>query len=154
VAIEIGDEIPEFSLKDQIGETVSKEDLLGSPFVLYFYPKDDTPGCTKEACSFRDEMEAFDSLEVLVVGVSADNEKSHQKFSDKHELNFPLLADVNHTLCEAFGVIKANGDKKGIERSTFLFDEDGLLAWMEKPVQVEGHVERVLEAISELQENI
>jgi peroxiredoxin Q/BCP len=152
MALDIGEEIPEFTLKDQEGEHVSKEDLLGSPFVVYFYPKDDTPGCTKEACSFRDEMDAFDAHEVLVIGVSPDNEKSHQNFSEKHQLTFPLLADVEGKLAELFGVQKESNGKKGVERSTFLFDEEGILVWMEKPVSVDGHTERVLEAVRELQE--
>lgn len=143
--LNVGDTIPDFSVKDMEGQSVSKEDVVGGPFVLYFYPKDDTPGCTKEACSFRDIMDSFEDMDILVIGVSPDSPESHQKFSQKHELNFPLLSDQNLEMSKAFGVF--NG--KSIERTTFLCDEDGTVQWIERPVKVDGHVERVLEAIDE-----
>lgn len=143
----VGDPIPEFEVKDFEGEMVAKEDLIGSPFVLYFYPKDDTPGCTTEACNFRDVMDSFDDLDILVVGVSPDSIESHKKFIEKHELNFPLLSDEKKEMSKAFGVLN---DKGGIVRSTFLCDDEGTVVWMEKPVNVEGHIDRVLDAIEEV----
>lgn len=144
--IEIGTEIPEFTAKDFAGDPITKEDLLGAPFVLYFYPKDDTPGCTQEACDFRDVMDGLEDLNVMVVGVSPDSPQSHQKFIEKHELNFPLIADENKDMAQKFGVLKPEG---GIIRSTFLCDPDGVVQWVESPVKVEGHVDRVMEAIQE-----
>lgn len=141
--LEVGAEIPEFTAKDFEGEPITKEDLLGAPFVIYFYPKDDTPGCTKEACEFRDVIDAFEDLNVMVVGISPDSPESHQKFMEKHELNFPLISDEKHEVAKKFGVSK--GDS--ITRSTFLCDEDGMIMWSESPVKVEGHVQRVLDAI-------
>lgn len=146
MALKIGDAIPDFKVKDFEGETVTQEDLLGSPFVLYFYPKDETSHCTKEACDFRDTMEGFDDLDILIVGVSPDNAESHKKFVAKHELNFPLLCDEKKEMARAFGAAKEDGS---IIRSTFLCDEDGIIQWIEQPVSVDGHVERVLEAVEE-----
>lgn len=142
----IGDEIPNFSVQDYDGETITRDDLLGSPFVLYFYPMDDTPGCTKEACEFRDTMAAFNELDVLVVGVSPDSKESHKKFVEKYELDFPLLSDETKAMAKTFGALKEDGS---LIRTTFLCDEEGIIQWMEKPVKVEGHVERVLEAVED-----
>lgn len=148
--LNVGDSIPEFKVKDFEGEMVSHEDLLGSPFIIYFYPKDDTPGCTQEACEFRDEMEAFEDMDILVIGVSPDGVKSHNDFMEKHELNFPLFCDENFEMAKAFGVLQSKPDgSSSVVRSTFLFDEDGVLQWAENPVKVEGHVERVLEAVED-----
>lgn len=144
--LKIGDEIPNFQVKDFEGENVSKDDLIGSPFVLYFYPKDDTPHCTKEACEFRDMMEAFDDLDILIVGISSDSPESHKQFIKKHELNFPLLCDEKKEMARAFGVVNPDGS---ILRSSFLCDEEGIIQWIEKPVDVEGHVERVMEAVED-----
>jgi peroxiredoxin Q/BCP len=143
-----GDSIPPFKIIDCEGETVTQEDLLGSPFILYFYPKDDTPGCTSEACDYRDHMEVFDDMDILVVGISPDTCESHKKFIEKHDLNFPLLCDEKLEVANKFGAIK--GDGTSIERSTFLFDDEGVLQWNEQPVKVEGHVERVINAIDEI----
>lgn len=146
--LKIGETIPSFEAKDFEGEIISQKDLLGTPFVIYFYPKDDTPGCTQEACEFRDLMESFQELDVLVVGISPDSPESHQKFMSKHNLNFPLISDERHELAKKFGVIKTKeGGGIGIIRSTFLCDQDGVVYWMEAPVKVAGHVERVLQAI-------
>lgn len=142
--LKVGDEIPEFTMTDFQGETVTKEDVLGSPFVLYFYPKDDTPGCTDEACQFRDAVDDLDDLDILVVGVSPDSPASHLKFIEKHELNFPLLCDEKLDFARACGVVK---EGNSIIRSTFLVDEDGVVQWVESPVKVEGHVERILDVL-------
>lgn len=148
--IEVGDKIPSFTIEDHEGFEFNSEDLVGSPFVLYFYPKDDTPGCTKEACSFRDNLEQLDELDTLVIGVSADDAKSHNTFIDKYNLNFTLLCDVDLELSEKFGVLKDSQEKKGIQRTTFLIDAEGIVRWIERPVSVEGHTERVIEAVKAL----
>lgn len=145
--LRVGETIPNFTALDSEGERITQEDLLGAPFVLYFYPKDDTPGCTKEACSFRDVMDSFEDMDILVVGVSGDSPESHRAFAEKHELNFPLITDTNLEMSRNFGVLK-NGTNS-IERTTFLCDEDGVIQWIERPVNVEGHVDRVLNAITE-----
>lgn len=150
-ALEIGLEIPAFKAKDFEGEPITRDDLLGAPFVIYFYPKDDTPGCTQEACEFRDLMESFEEMNVMVVGVSPDGTASHQKFMDKHELNFPLISDEDFSIAKAFGVVKEKESGGfSIVRSTFLCDEDGVIQWVESPVKVEGHVQRVLAAIQDM----
>jgi len=153
--INIGDAIPDFNAKDEEGYELTAEDLLGTPVVLYFYPKDDTPGCTKEACSFRDSMERLDQADVLVIGVSPDSAESHQKFIEKHRLNFSLLSDESHDLSKRFDVLKeteANGQTKlSYERTTFLIDRDGIVRWLERPVTVDGHVDRVLAALKLIQ---
>lgn len=149
-SVKIGDEIPAFSVKDYDGIEIESDDLIGSPFVLYFYPKDDTPGCILEACSFRDSMDIFDNLETTVIGVSADSAESHHNFIKKHNLNFTLLCDENLELAKKFGAIQESGDKKGILRSTFVIDAAGIVRWIEKPVTVDGHAQRVLEAVEKI----
>ncbi len=153
--LEVGDSIPVFKLKDAEGMEFTDEDFTGAPIVIYFYPKDDTPGCTKEACSFRDNLEELDSLDVVVLGVSPDSEESHEQFIDKYNLNFTLFADTTKELCKAFGVIheevKEGKKTERLERTTFLIDYDGTIVWIERPVKVEGHVERVIEAVKSLE---
>ncbi len=149
-SIKIGDTIPDFSIKDYDGIEIESEDLIGSPFVLYFYPKDDTPGCTLQACAFRDNMDIFDNLETTVLGVSADSAESHHNFIKKHNLNFTLLCDENLDLARKFGVIQENGERTGILRSTFVIDAAGIVRWIENPVTVEGHAERVLAAVEKI----
>lgn len=125
--LKVGDKIPSFSLKDQKGNTISKEDLVGvSNLVLYFYPKDDKPGCTKEACAFRDEFEVFTDLGANVVGVSADSPESHAKFAEKYNLPFTLLSDEKNELRKAFGV---KGILLGLipGRVTFIIDKEGII---------------------------
>lgn len=155
VLLQVGDLIPSFKLKDAEGLEFTDEDFIGAPLVLYFYPKDDTPGCTKEACSFRDNLSELDALDVIVIGVSPDSEVSHEKFIEKHNLNFTLFADTTLELCKAFGVIQETiKDGKAtphFERTTFLIDYDGTIRWIERPVKVEGHVERVIEAVKALE---
>jgi thioredoxin-dependent peroxiredoxin len=152
--INVDDAIPDFKAKDEEGNELTAEDLFGTPVVLYFYPKDDTPGCTKEACHFRDSMDRLSKEDVVVIGVSPDNAASHQKFIQKHGLNFSLLTDESHDLSKKFDVLKiteVNGQKKmGYERTTFLIDRDGIVRWIERPVNVEGHVERVIDALKDL----
>lgn len=142
--INVGDAIPDFSAKDEEGNELASEDLFGTPTVLYFYPKDDTPGCTKEACSFRDNIERLAQNDVIVIGISPDSAASHQKFIQKHSLNFNLIPDESLNLCKKFDVLKPEG---GIIRTTFLVDRDGIVQWIERPVNVEGHVERVIDAL-------
>ncbi|MBS4167721.1 peroxiredoxin [Parachlamydia sp. AcF125] len=155
--INVGDGLPRLKAKDQEGFEVTEEDLIGSPLVLYFYPKDDTPGCTKEACEFRDRMEDLDKLNTLVVGVSPDNEESHQKFISKHKLNFTLLCDDNLELAHKFDTLRdtiENGQAVRIpERTTFVIDSDGIIRWIERPVKLEGHFDRVYRAVQKVVED-
>jgi peroxiredoxin Q/BCP len=147
VMMKKGDPVPEFALASEAG-TVSSQDLKGRRYVLYFYPKDDTPGCTVEACEFRDNLPKFEKVGVPVLGVSADDLKAHAKFTKKHGLNFTLLADPDRTLIEALGlwVEKSMYGKKymGVQRSTFVVDENGRIAQIWEKVKPEGHAEEVL----------
>ena len=146
-----GDRAPSFSLPDETGAVVSSASLTGKPYVIYFYPKDDTPGCTKEACDFRDNLQAFNSAKVRVLGVSPDDTKRHAKFKEKYGLNFSLLSDVEKKLIAAYGIWieKSNYGKKymGVQRSTFLVDKSGKIAKAWNGVRVPGHVEAVLAAL-------
>lgn len=152
--INIGDKIPPFTTLDHEGMEIETEDLIGSPFVLYFYPKDDTPGCTTEACSFRDNMDRLDELDTLVIGVSPDDASSHNKFIEKHNLNYTLICDEKMDLARKFGAIQesnSNGKKaESIIRTTFVVDSTGTVRWMEKPVKLEGHIDRVLKAVEDV----
>jgi thioredoxin-dependent peroxiredoxin len=149
--IEEGKKAPAFTLTNDAGEKVKLADLQGSPVVLYFYPKDDTPGCTKEACAFRDQKMALKKLGAIVLGVSPDDEVSHAKFRDKYDLNFPLLADHYHKIAEKYGAWREKnmyGKKSmGVQRSTFLIDAKGVVVKVWKKVQVDGHDEQVIEAL-------
>ena len=149
--LEIGDPAPAFSLKDALGNEVSLAGLKGKTVVLYFYPKDDTPGCTTEACAFRDDYAKFQKKGAVVLGVSPDDEKSHQKFTKKYDLLFPLLIDSDHAVAEKYG---AWGEKSmygrkyfGIVRSTFLIGPTGKIVKAWPKVKVEGHAEEVFEAL-------
>lgn len=150
--LSVGDPVPAFELEADDGQTVSAKSLQGSKYVLYFYPKDDTPGCTTEACDFRDNMARLQGAGYRVFGVSPDSLKSHGKFRDKYELNFPLLADPDHVAAEAFGVWreKQNYGKTylGLVRSTFVVDADGTLSHVYDNVKAKGHVERVLKDVA------
>lgn len=152
--IEEGKKAPAFTLPADDGSKVKLSDLKGKPVVLYFYPRDDTPGCTKEACAFRDRQEEMRSLGAVVLGVSGDTVESHQKFRDKYELNFPLLADADYKVAEKYGAYREKnmyGKKSmGIQRSTYLIDPDGKVAKVWKRVRVEGHDDQVIEALKEL----
>ena len=148
-----GDVAPDFNSKDQNGKTVKLSDYKGKKLVLYFYPKDDTPGCTKEACSFRDADDVYNSKGIKVFGVSTDDEKSHQKFISKFQLPFDLLADTDKSIVESYGVWgeKSMYGKKymGTTRKTFLIGEDGKIAKIFDKVNVEQHADEVLEAFGE-----
>jgi peroxiredoxin Q/BCP len=148
-----GTTAPAFKTTDANGETVSLKELRGQKVVLYFYPKDDTPGCTKEACSFRDEFAKFKKSGIAVLGVSPDTEKSHKKFETKYKLPFTLLADTDHAIAESYGVW---GEKKfmgrtymGVNRTTFLIDEKGKIKKVFEKVKPEDHASEVLEAFAE-----
>lgn len=148
--IKEGTNAPAFKTTDANGETVSLKDLKGQKVVLYFYPKDDTPGCTKEACSFRDAWGKFKKQGITVLGVSPDSEASHKKFETKYKLPFTLLADKDHAIADAYGVW---GEKKfmgrtymGVLRTTFLIDEKGKIKKVFEKVKPEDHASEVLEA--------
>jgi peroxiredoxin Q/BCP len=148
-----GDQAPNFTLNDQNGQQQSLSDYRGKPVVLYFYPKDDTPGCTKEACNFRDDFKTYQKAGVVVLGVSPDDPKSHTKFIDKFQLPFDLLADEGHKVSDLYGVW---GPKKfmgreyeGVHRTTFLIDQDGNIKKVFENVKPDGHSTEVLAAIDE-----
>ncbi|MHB1518708.1 MAG: thioredoxin-dependent thiol peroxidase [Acidimicrobiales bacterium] len=144
----VGDKAPAFSLPDQDGNTVSLEDYSGQPVVVYFYPKDDTPGCTKEACQFNDSLDAFSRAGAVVLGISADTAERHRKFQKKYGLAFPLLTDADHVVGEAYGSWgeKTLYGKKtiGVIRSTFLIGADGGVARAWYNVRADGHAAKVL----------
>lgn len=148
-----GNSAPDFAAKDQNGETVKLSDLRGRRVVLYFYPKDDTPGCTKQACSLRDAFDVFESKNIKIFGVSIDDENSHRKFISKYRLPFDLLADTEKEIVNLYGVYgeKTNYGKKymGVNRTTFLIDESGAIAKIFKKVKVEEHADEVLAAFGE-----
>jgi peroxiredoxin Q/BCP len=153
--VEIGKPAPDFSLPDQQGNIVTLSRLKGSPLVLYFYPKDDTPGCTKEACAFRDAFEEYEKAGARILGVSPDPVDRHSKFSQKYALPFTLLADTQNTVCEAFGVWKEKnmyGRKyMGVERTTLVIDRRGIVRRIFPKVKVDGHSTEVLAAIKACQ---
>jgi peroxiredoxin len=146
-----GDRVPDFSLEADDGQTYSRKSLAGERFVIYFYPKDDTPGCTREACDFRDNRPRFEAASVKLLGVSGDSLERHGRFRSKYALNFPLLADPDRTVAHAFGAV---GEKKlygkvsvGIIRSTFVVGPDGVVEQTFSPVKVDGHAAAVLQAL-------
>lgn len=143
--LEIGSKLPELEGIDQNGNKINFKDLYGKPTVIYFYPMDDTPGCIKEACSFRDNKGKFNGINVI--GVSVQNPKSHQRFFLKYSLNFTLVADTDKKISESFGVLKFTGLDN---RVTFIFDKDGVLKYVYEKVDPEGHAEEVLAKIGEL----
>ena len=153
ITLNPGDTAPNFNLADQNGTMVSLSALRGKTVVLYFYPKDDTPGCTKEACSFRDNIQQF-GANAVILGVSADDTQSHQSFIQKYGLNFQLLSDVNKDVSNAFGVwVEKNMYGKtymGIERTTFIIDPNGQISEVFRQVKVDGHTEEVLEAVAKI----
>ena len=143
--VEKGTQAPDFTLPTDEGAEVTLSSLQGRKVVLYFYPKDDTPGCTIQACDFRDALPSFDGVDAVVLGVSPDSVESHGKFRKKFDLNFPLLADEDHAVSEAYGVWKQKTmygrEYMGIERGTFLIDEDGTVAEVWRNVNPTGHAE-------------
>ena len=152
--IEEGDKAPDFTLQDDSGNRVKLSALRGKPVVLYFYPKDDTPGCTKEACSFRDRQADLKERGAVVLGVSPDDVASHVKFRDKFRLNFPLLADPGHEVADSYGAWREKNMygrvSMGIQRSTFLIDREGVVRKAWKKVSVDGHDDEVIAALDAL----
>lgn len=152
--VEEGKKAPDFTLAADDGGKIKLSALKGKPVVLYFYPRDDTPGCTREACAFRDAKSRLQKLGATVLGVSADDLASHGKFREKYQLNFPLLSDPEHKVAEKYGAWREKnmyGKKSmGIQRSTFLIDAEGKVAKVWPRVQVDGHDEQVLAALAAL----
>ena len=153
MAVEEGRPAPDFTLTSDSGETVSLSSLKGSPVVLYFYPKDDTPGCTAQACGIRDAYGEFEDAGAIVLGVSPDGEASHAKFKEKYELPFTLLADADHAVADAYGVwgekTFAGKTYMGVERSTFVIDGDGKLVKAMRKVKPDTHAADVLAVLPE-----
>lgn len=149
--LKIGDDAPDFTASTDGDGKISLSDFKGQKLVLYFYPKDDTPGCTKESCGFNEALQGFKALNAAIVGVSKDSIARHDKFKAKYDLNFPLVSDENTDICERYGVWKEKNmyGKKymGIERSTFLIDENGKIAQLWRKVKVDGHINEVEKAI-------
>lgn len=152
--VEPGQKAPDFSLPSDDGTQVKLSALRGKPVVLYFYPRDDTPGCTKEACAFRDRQAELRKADAHLLGVSTDDLASHGKFREKYSLNFPLLADTEHAVAESYGAwrekTRFGKTSMGIQRSTFLIDGEGLVRRVWKNVSVDGHDAEVLESLKEL----
>ena len=152
--MEAGKKAPAFALVDQDGRTHRLKDYAGRPLVLYFYPKDDTPGCTREACAFRDALPDFKKGRAAVLGVSILDAASKARFARKHKLNFPLLADPDHEVAEKYGVWKKKSmygkSFMGLARTTFLIGPDGLVKRRWDNVKVDGHADAVLEAVAGL----
>lgn len=150
MTLKVGDTAPDFSLPTDGGGQAALKDLRGKKVVLYFYPKDDTSGCTKEACAFRDAEPDFSAVDAAIIGVSKDGVAKHDKFKAKHDLNFTLASDEDGAVCEAYGVWveKSMYGRKymGIERATFLIDETGVIREIWRKVKVPGHAEAVLKA--------
>jgi peroxiredoxin Q/BCP len=146
--LEVNDKAPDFSVPDQNGNNISLNNFKGKWIILYFYPKDMTPGCTTEACNFRDEYSVFQKKGIVVLGVSKDSVDRHKKFESKYELPFPLLSDENGTICEDFGVWqeKSMYGKKymGIVRATFIINPEGIIAKVYPKVKVKEHVAEIL----------
>lgn len=153
MTLKVGDKVPAFKGVTADG-TIAARDLKGSNTVLYFYPRDDTPGCTVEACAFRDNLPKFKKMDAKVYGVSKDDLKSHTKFTDKYELPFTLISDSDGSICEAFGtwVEKKNYGKTymGIERATYLIDKDGIIRHIWRNVKALGHADEVLQTLKSI----
>ena len=152
--LDVGSTAPDFTMPTDGGGSVTLSSLRGRPVVLYFYPKDDTSGCTSEACGFRDALPDFSGVDAVIIGVSKDSVASHDKFKAKHELPFTLASDTDGSVCEAYGtwVEKSMYGRKymGIDRATFLIDKDGVLRGVWRKVKVTGHVAAVLKAVKAL----
>lgn len=152
--VEVGQPAPDFTLPDQNGEEVSLSQFKGSPVVLYFYPKDDTPGCTKEACAFRDARPLYEKAGAKVIGVSPDDVKAHKKFAEKYELPFTLVADAEREVCRTYGVWQQKNlygkISMGVVRTTFVIDAQGVVRYIFPKVKVDGHAEVVLDAVQSL----
>ncbi|AXE17598.1 thioredoxin-dependent thiol peroxidase [Runella rosea] len=148
MALQVGEKAPLFEAKDQNGNVVKLTDFQGKKIVLYFYPKDDTPGCTAQACSLRDSYDAMLARGYVVLGASVDNEKSHKKFAEKYQLPFPLLADTEHQIVEAYGVWAEKSmygkTYMGTVRTTFIIDENGVIQEIISKIDTKNHAEQVL----------
>jgi peroxiredoxin Q/BCP len=151
--LKVGDKAPDFKLPTDNDGEISLSQFKGQKVVLYFYPKDDTPGCTKESCSFNENLSAFNKMNAQVIGLSKCSVKKHNKFKEKYGLKFPLASDENSDVCEQYGtwVEKSMYGKKymGIDRSTFLIDENGKIAHIWRKVKVPGHIEDVMDVMEE-----
>ncbi len=149
--LKIGDKAPDFEANDTNGKAIKLSDFKGKTVILYFYPKDDTPGCTVEACSFRDDFALFKKKNTIILGVSMDDQKSHKKFTDKYNLPFPLLTDNDHKICDlysAYGEKSMYGRKyMGIMRTTFIIDKEGIIKSIFEKVSVSGHSKELLEKV-------
>lgn len=154
MSVEEGKKAPDFSAATDGGKKIKLSELRGKAVILYFYPKDDTPGCTKEACGFRDSLPDFSKAKAVVIGVSKDSAAKHDKFKAKYELNFPLVSDEDGKICEKYGtwIEKSLYGRKymGIDRATFLIDATGTVRKIWRKVKVPGHVEEVLAAAKAL----
>lgn len=154
MALTTGDKAPDFTLLSDQNNMLSSQDLRGKNLVLYFYPKDNTPGCTKEACEFRDQQLLFDKKNTVIIGISKDNPRRHQQFKQKYNLPFTLLADTNGDVCEAYGVMNKKSlfgrSFLGIQRSTFVIDQKGIIRAMWRKVKITGHAQEVLNALNNL----
>ena len=152
ITLKIGDKAPDFELADQNGNKIKLSKLKGKKIILYFYPKDDTSGCTKEACDFRDNLSHLQKRNVAVLGLSNDDLESHKKFSSKYKLNFSILSDTDKKVSKEYGVyeLKQNYGKEyyGITRSTFLIDENGKIEKIFYKVNPEEHIKEIMEAIN------
>ena len=152
--LKVGSKAPDFTLQAGDGKEVSLKNLKGRKAVLYFYPKDNTPGCTKEACTFNENLKILEKKGTVVIGVSADSVASHKKFAEKYSLTFPLLSDEKKEMIKKYGVWKEKSlyGKKfmGIERTTFVIDEHGVIVKIFPKVKVDGHVDEVLEALGSM----
>jgi peroxiredoxin Q/BCP len=152
IQVKEGDPAPEFALTDQNGRMVHLSDYAGKEWVvLYFYPKDDTPGCTTEACSFRDNLSRLQTLHTAVLGISLDDAASHQKFAKKYTLNFPILSDTEQKVCTRYGTLTRFLGKTVARRSTFLIDPQGVIRKIFPDVEAHGHALEIAEALHRLQ---
>lgn len=155
--LQVGDKAPDFKLPIGENETFKLSDFKGQPVIVYFYPKDDTSGCTKEACSFTENIAAFNRIKAKIIGISKDSLKSHEKFIEKYGLKFPLGSDEDGKVCEKYGtwIEKSMYGRKymGIDRATFLIDENGRIAEIWRKVKVPGHTEAVLESLKIISKN-
>jgi thioredoxin-dependent peroxiredoxin len=154
MSISVGDQSPDFSLMDDSSVIRKLSDYRGHPVILYFYPKDDTPGCTTEACNFRDDYAFYKAADIVILGISPDSPRSHSKFRSKYSLPFPLLADLGHVVCDSYGVWgrkKAMGrEYEGVKRTTFVIDLDGNIAGIFENVRPADHSAQILEAMKTL----
>lgn len=152
MTLKIGDKAPDFTLPSDSNQPISLANFRGKKVILYFYPKDDTPGCTREACDFRDQSKQFAAGDTIILGVSKDSPTKHQKFKEKYQLPFTLLADENGNVCEAYGIINKKTlfgkTRLGIERSTFLIDEKGIIRAIWRKVKVTDHINKILLELS------